>query len=119
MKKLQEHWYDFKMTDWSTMSTAQQRLSIIKWRLLGKTFTENCHYCDKPLGTEDFHDEHNLFPIGNNEDNTDRTYDWDKSLCDVCYDEHCTDYDIQPLSTNAYVTEELIARWNEENSDEL
>jgi hypothetical protein len=118
MKKIHDQWDEFKMTDWSTLSTGQQRLSIIKWRLLGKTFSEKCHYCDKPLGVEELDDEHNLFPIGNNEDNTDRTYDWDKSLCDVCYDEHCTDCDIQPLSTNAYITDELIARYNNEGKQQ-
>jgi hypothetical protein len=53
---------------------------------------QQCYYCDTDL-MEDW----NLFPIGANEDNTKRLYDWDKVVCDDCYDEHCTQWDIQPL----------------------
>ena len=58
-----------------------------------ETKQEFCHYCDLLL-TED---NWNLFPVGASEDNTKRLYDWDKNLCDECYDHHCTKWDINPL----------------------
>jgi hypothetical protein len=42
-------------------------------------------------------DEWNLFPVGANFFNTKRLYGWDKVICDGCYDNHCTKYNIQPL----------------------
>ena len=56
------------------------------------TETKQCYYCDAELK-----DDWNLFPIGANEDNTNRLYDWDKVICDDCYDHHCTKYNTQPL----------------------
>ena len=54
--------------------------------------TKQCYYCNVELK-----DDWNLFPIGANEDNTERLYDWDKVICDDCYDPHCTKYQLQPL----------------------
>jgi RNA polymerase subunit RPABC4/transcription elongation factor Spt4 len=39
----------------------------------------------------------NLAPIGSNDDNTERIYEEDTYLCNGCYDNWCTKYDIQPL----------------------
>lgn len=52
---------------------------------------KQCYYCESKL------QDWNLFPIGANEDNTSRLYDWDKVVCDDCYDGHCTKYQLQPL----------------------
>jgi hypothetical protein len=52
---------------------------------------KQCYYCETQLT------DWNLFPIGASEDNTKRLYDWDKVICDDCYDEHCTEYQLQPL----------------------
>lgn len=51
-----------------------------------------CEKCDQVLI-----DNWNLAPIGTNEDNTERIYQDDTYLCDACYDNWCTKYDIQPL----------------------
>ena len=53
---------------------------------------QECHYCSAVMK-----DDWNLFPIGADEDNTTRLYEWDKVICDDCYDHHCTNYNIQPL----------------------
>ena len=56
------------------------------------TEIKQCYYCEVELV-----DSWNLFPIGTNKDKTQRVYDWDKVVCDDCYDNHCTKHNTQPL----------------------
>jgi hypothetical protein len=63
------------------------RCADIGWQLV----STYCDCCDGYLT------DWNLAPIGANEDNTQRIYEEDTYLCDECYDEWCTKYDIQPL----------------------
>lgn len=46
---------------------------------------KQCHYCNIDL-VEDW----NLFPVGQTKHRSRWLYDWEKVLCDECYDAHCT-----------------------------
>jgi len=54
--------------------------------------TRECHYCGDVVS------DWNLAPIGVNEDNTERIYQENTFLCDVCYDNWCTKWNTQPLA---------------------
>jgi hypothetical protein len=58
---------------------------------------KKCHYCETELSEELLGKPWNLFPIGANEANTTRIYDWDKVICDDCYDDHCVKWGIEML----------------------
>ena len=73
------------------------RRAIVCYNVLNERYNtmtgiKQCYYCDVEMK-----DDWNLFPVGANFFNTKRLYDWDKVICDGCYDNHCTKYNIQPL----------------------